>query len=75
MNKETELDMNDLINSFDECSTDYTKTACVYYRNYLRDYQKEKLQLQNNWNELKEYCRKYRYDSILDKMQELESRK
>ena len=31
--------------------------------------------LQNNWNELKEYCRKYRYDSILDKMQEIESRK
>lgn len=65
MNKETELDMNDLINSFDEYSTDYTKTACVYYGNYLRDYQKEKLQLQNNWDALKSWL-----DEVLNEIKE-----
>lgn len=50
-----EKDMNDLITSFDEYSLDYTKCACDYYEEYLRNYQKEKLQLQNNWNELKKW--------------------
>lgn len=55
---EKELDMNDLINSFDECSTDYTKTACVYYGDYLRNYQKEKLALQQERNNYKELYEK-----------------
>lgn len=55
MISEKVIDMNELINSFDECSTDYTKTACTYYGDYLRNYQKEKIQLQNNWNELKKW--------------------
>ena len=82
MISEKELDMNDLINSFDECSTDYTKTACTYYGDYLRNYQKEKIQLQNNWNELKKWLEEVvdyeEYDKIerdtlkkiLNKMQE-----
>ena len=84
MNKETELDMNDLINSFDECSTDYTKPACVYYGDYLRDYQKEKLQLQNNWNELKEWLKQIQINAVYidewtiivvrNKVEEIESR-
>lgn len=44
-----ETTMWDLITDFKEYSTDYTKTACEYYEEYLRNYQKEKLQLQNNW--------------------------
>lgn len=54
MNEE-ELDMNELIRDFNEYSTDYNKTTCEYYENYLKNYQKEKLQLQNNWNELKKW--------------------
>ena len=38
--------MNELIRDFEEYSTDFTKTACTYYANYLREYQKEKLDLQ-----------------------------
>ena len=52
MNKEKELDMNDLIVSFGECSTDYTKTACTYYANYLEEYQKEKIKLEQQNKEL-----------------------
>ena len=52
MNKEKELDMNELIESFGECSTDYTKTACTYYANYLEEYQKEKIRLQQQNKEL-----------------------
>ena len=52
---EEELDMNELINSFDEYSTDYTKTACTYYGDYLRNYQKEKLELQDRINKAVEY--------------------
>ena len=58
MNKETELDMNELISDFDEYSTDYTKTACTYYANYLREYQKEKLDLQQRIEEAIDYIRK-----------------
>lgn len=43
---EKELDMNELINDFNEYSTDYIKTTCEYYRDYLKKYQKEKLELQ-----------------------------
>lgn len=52
MNKEKELDMNELIESFGECSTDYTKTACTYYANYLEEYQKEKIRLEQENKEL-----------------------
>ena len=52
---EKEIDMNELIESFGECSTDYTKTACTYYANYLEEYQKEKIKLEHNWNELKKW--------------------
>lgn len=52
MNKEKELDMNDLIVSFGECSTDYTKTACTYYANYLEEYQKEKIKLEQENQQL-----------------------
>ena len=58
MNKETELDMNDLIRNFNEYSTDYTKTACRYYEDYLINYQKEKLNLQQENQELKEQLKK-----------------
>lgn len=40
---EKEIDMNELIESFGECSTDFSKTACKYYEDYLRNYQKEKI--------------------------------
>lgn len=50
-----ETDMWDLLRDFKEYSTDYNKTTCEYYEEYLRNYQKEKLQLQNNWNELKKW--------------------
>ena len=44
---EKELDMIDLINDFNEYSTDYNKTTCEYYEDYLRNYQKEKLSKQS----------------------------
>lgn len=90
MIKMIEKDMNDLITSFDEYSLDYTKCACDYYEEYLRNYQKEKLQLQNNWNELKKCVREWiLYHSVCEedykelnvledvesKMQELEKGK
>ena len=50
-----ETTMWDLITDFKEYSTNYTKTACEYYEEYLRKYQKEKLKLQNNWNELNKF--------------------
>lgn len=52
MNKEKELDMNELIESFGDCTTDYTKTACTYYANYLEEYQKEKIRLEQENKEL-----------------------
>lgn len=43
------------------------------------DLEKENQQLQNNWNELKEYCKNNYYGittvGILEKMQELEGNK
>ena len=58
MNKEEELDMNDLIRDFNEYSTDYSKTACRYYEDYLINYQKEKLDLQQRIDKAIEYINK-----------------
>lgn len=63
---EKELDMNELINSFDEYSTDYTKTACTYYGDYLRNYQKEKIELQQENKQLKKAYDKEKY--LTDKL-------
>lgn len=52
---EKELDMNELINDFNEYSTDYSKSACSYYEDYLRNYQKEKLELEDRINNAIEY--------------------
>ena len=82
----SEEDMNEFIIDFDEYSTGYLKTTCDYYGDYLRNYQKEKIQLQNNWNELKKFLEEeikeheiwletkmvYAYKDVLEKMQELE---
>lgn len=64
MNNEKELDMNDLIRDFNEYSTDYNKTTCEYYRDYLRNYQKEKLELQQRIDKAIEYIENNTYSSV-----------
>ena len=40
---EKEIDMSELIECFKEYRTEFNKTTCKYYKDYLRNYQKEKI--------------------------------
>ena len=57
--------MNELIRDFEEYSTNFTKTACEHYANYLKEYQKEKIELEQKLDKILAYA-KSRCDGYLE---------